>query len=526
VFANFSAAAASIRFSALACLVFCLVGARFAPPVFAAEWVGGTGNWSNTFFWDTGFEPGPGEDVWVNAAGGSEINFNVTSATIAELRLGNGENNQVFNIPAGTLTITADSLDTDPSWSGRWSSNTTTRISGTGKLEVSNVGQEEVPYYIAGNEGPGGDQGYLQDAQFIVEGNGQFIVGDGGAPEDTISGSVSVAQWREARATVTVKESGLIDVAGDFYGNSGGWTLNQSGGTINVGNSFWLDTFDAIDGQGAAAEGFANLSGGTMNIGWNFHVVQNGKGAFTVTDQGQLDVDNTLKVNDVWPEATSLDGDGTLNITENGLVKTQFLEVPTSSQLVNDVALLNISGGLLVIENSAVETIVAPSADFNENGIVAGLDFLAWQRGFGTDAGSGNVASVASGNANGDQYVNNEDLAVWEAQYGTSPAGGNVSNPIPDDVASWISSGYLTGSLGTVNRTPPVNIPSVSTMGDIAWGRASVLDGGALYIWTEAIPAVTAVTAVPEPSSLVLVIGLCLGIAGGSRKVRVSNIIF
>jgi hypothetical protein len=400
------------------------------------------------------------------------------------------------------LTITADGLDGDPSWSGRWSVNTTTRISGTGKIEVTNVNQDEEPYYIAGNQGPGGDQDYLQDAQFIVEGNGQFIVGDGGAPlEDATAGSVNVAQWREARATVTVKDNGLIDIAGDFRSNSGGWTLNQSGGLINVGNSFYLDRFDAIDGQGAAAEGLANLSGGAMNVGWNFHVVQNGKGEFTVTDQGQLDVDNILKVNDVFAGATSADGDGTLNITENGLVTTRFLEVPNSSQLVNDVALLHISGGLLVIEDSAVETTVAPSADFDENGVVDGLDFLAWQLGFGTT------------------YDAN-DLANWEAEYGT--VGG--TNPIADDVAAWISSGFITGLLGTVNRTPSVAIPSISTMGDIAWGRAAPIDGGALYIWTLP-PVVSAATAVPEPTSLVLMIGLCLGIAGGSRTVRVSNII-
>jgi hypothetical protein len=395
----------------------------------AVDWLGGTGNWSDPFFWSSGFEPGPGEDLWINAAGGSTINFDVPAATVAELRLGNGEDNQNFNIPSGTLTLTADSAGAEASWTGRWSLNTATRISGTGTIEVTNLAQNGVPYYIAGDQGPGG--GSVQNTQFIVEGDGRFLVRDGGAPLDanglSTAGHLGLTWWREARATVTVKDNGLIDVAGNFQTNSGGLLLNQTGGTINIGGNFFLDRYDAIDGQGLPAESTANLSAGSLNVGWNFHVVQNGKGQFNVSNQGQISIDNILKVNDVFPGATGADGNGTLNITEGGLVTTRFLEVPNSSQLTFDVAELNISGGLLVIEDNAVETVSGPL--------------------------------------------------------------GNVTNPIADDVAAWISSGFITGSLGTVNRTPSVAIPSISTLGDIAWGRASAADGGALYIWTEAIVA-------------------------------------
>jgi hypothetical protein len=73
------------------------------------------------------------------------------------------------------------------------------------------------------------------------------------------------------------------------------------------------------------------------------------------------------------------------------------------------------------------------SADFDEDGDKDGRDFLAWQRGFGTDVGDGNVAPLASGNANGDQFVDSADLAVWQTQYGTgeSPLSSAVVVPEP-----------------------------------------------------------------------------------------------
>ncbi len=55
-----------------------------------------------------------------------------------------------------------------------------------------------------------------------------------------------------------------------------------------------------------------------------------------------------------------------------------------------------------------------PNADFDANGSVDGLDFLRWQRGFGTASG----AELADGDANGDGAVDADDLQHWQAQYG------------------------------------------------------------------------------------------------------------
>lgn len=60
------------------------------------------------------------------------------------------------------------------------------------------------------------------------------------------------------------------------------------------------------------------------------------------------------------------------------------------------------------------------NADFNDDGIVDGNDFLAWQRGFGTLGG----AALEQGDANGDGLVDAADLNTWRETFGTiAPAG-------------------------------------------------------------------------------------------------------
>lgn len=65
-----------------------------------------------------------------------------------------------------------------------------------------------------------------------------------------------------------------------------------------------------------------------------------------------------------------------------------------------------------------------PSADFNEDDDVDGVDFLAWQQGFG---GPGNLAA---GDANDDGQVNGADFEVWKQQFG-EPVGGVTAVPEP-----------------------------------------------------------------------------------------------
>jgi hypothetical protein len=69
-----------------------------------------------------------------------------------------------------------------------------------------------------------------------------------------------------------------------------------------------------------------------------------------------------------------------------------------------------------------VATAPGLDADFNNDNIVDGADFLIWQRGFGTSSGATN----GIGDANGDGAVNAADLTVWRDRFGSSAAVASV----------------------------------------------------------------------------------------------------
>jgi hypothetical protein len=64
-------------------------------------------------------------------------------------------------------------------------------------------------------------------------------------------------------------------------------------------------------------------------------------------------------------------------------------------------------------------TVQAPgNANFNGDARIDGTDFLIWQRNFGTASG----ATLATGDADGNQAVNSADFAIWTSQFGAGAA--------------------------------------------------------------------------------------------------------
>jgi len=74
-----------------------------------------------------------------------------------------------------------------------------------------------------------------------------------------------------------------------------------------------------------------------------------------------------------------------------------------------------IPGAVIDIGAFELQAPIVPSADFNGSGFVTGLDFLAWQRGFGTPAPT---AAKTDGDADNDGDVDGTDLGFWESQFG------------------------------------------------------------------------------------------------------------
>jgi len=93
--------------------------------------------------------------------------------------------------------------------------------------------------------------------------------------------------------------------------------------------------------------------------------------------------------------------------------------------------------------------VVTQNADFNDDNIVDGADFLLWQR------NAGGAGGLPQGDADGNGQVNAADLTIWKAQYGTSPATA-VAAAVPEP-ASWFGALLALGAAAAVRRKSPVN---------------------------------------------------------------------
>jgi hypothetical protein len=100
-----------------------------------------------------------------------------------------------------------------------------------------------------------------------------------------------------------------------------------------------------------------------------------------------------------------------------GLLTIKQLEAPG---LPPGGYLLEFSGGPFGVQYTLSAGATPPlAADFNSDGDVDGGDFLAWQRGYGTQTPN---AVKSDGDADDDLDVDGNDLAFWGSQFGTSSA--------------------------------------------------------------------------------------------------------
>jgi hypothetical protein len=70
--------------------------------------------------------------------------------------------------------------------------------------------------------------------------------------------------------------------------------------------------------------------------------------------------------------------------------------------------------------------LVKNDADFNDDGVVDGEDFLTWQRGLGV------ADTFRQGDANSSGAVDGQDLAIWEAQFGGGVSAATAATAVPE----------------------------------------------------------------------------------------------
>ena len=86
---------------------------------------------------------------------------------------------------------------------------------------------------------------------------------------------------------------------------------------------------------------------------------------------------------------------------------------------------------------------VNEDADFDDDNLVDGADFLIWQR------GAGGVGTSSTGDANEDALVNNDDLTIWQDQYGGPPIVASSVATVPEPSSALILALGLAGLLPT-----------------------------------------------------------------------------
>jgi hypothetical protein len=114
-----------------------------------------------------------------------------------------------------------------------------------------------------------------------------------------------------------------------------------------------------------------------------------------------------------------------------------------SEGILQNVFLSDRTRGLMVVNVSDA----ASTGDFNQDNVVDGADFLAWQR----NAGVTSNATLAMGDGNRDKKVGNPDLDVWKFQFGESGAHHAIV-AVPETSSIWLTMTGLLAAGGWTRR--------------------------------------------------------------------------
>jgi len=251
-------------------------------------------------------------------------------------------------------------------------------------------------------------------------------------------GGNAIVAWDPGGGGNLVVSDSLVnsfDLYAYFDTNPLGGNMIRESMTYGIGTS---DPFFSTPDPSGTVLTAANTANGNTGIGWLYQtdeatglaslfLVDFGEGGNSKPTAGYWDVIQTIDMSSMasdWyrlaldydpatGEVLARFGNQTFNFTtETDQVGTFY--VGFREQSTGPVQTAEASPPIFDL---FVDTAPTENADFNNDGIVDGSDFLAWQRGFGILGG----ATSADGDANADGNVDSQDLAIWQTQFGTSP---------------------------------------------------------------------------------------------------------
>jgi hypothetical protein len=174
--------------------------------------------------------------------------------------------------------------------------------------------------------------------------------------------------------------------------------IRRSGGTVNLNDYNLLGdssktTAAALSGVTAGATDILATSNGTLPTAWE-----------AILDVGLANHGGPTLTHALPEGSPALDGG-------NPIASPGVGSVPLFDQRGDNFG--RVQNGRIDI--GAYEQGTVPAADFDSDGSVTGVDFLRWQRGFGTQAPD---ATKAQGDSDDDRDVDASDWHVWEIQFG------------------------------------------------------------------------------------------------------------
>ncbi len=250
----------------------------------------------------------------------------------------------------------------------------------------------------------------------------------------------------------------FVDPDGGDPNDPDGWTRTTSQPLDNILGAGLLNVFNSyLITQGGQFAGSSSESSPTpvASYGWDYNEVANNTDRYYEIEipDGTIALDFSVILTwnvDVNPAAFNSESLANLSLTLTNVTDPNSPVVEDQSDsMVDNVEhiyigqgqaveylapgtyTLEVSGGMAQDYGIAWRTStlfgddpnnLTPSADFDEDGDVDGIDFLTWQRGSGALLG----ALHGDGDADGDGDVDDDDLAIFDASYGSLPLVASV----------------------------------------------------------------------------------------------------